>query len=73
MEAKVNIPGLQPRIFWGLTNGVKGNIHYLSDHDILYPAGGVLVVHNYVQKSQNYIKLLEPQKTFNIITVSPNK
>ncbi|XP_054279032.1 cilia- and flagella-associated protein 57-like [Macrosteles quadrilineatus] len=65
--------GLAPRIFWGLTTSIKGNINYVSDLDVLYPAGGVLVIHNYVQMTQFYIKLPEPQKVLNIICVSPNK
>lgn len=65
--------GLTPRIFWGLTTSIKGNINYVSDLDVLYPAGGVLVIHNYVQMTQFYIKLPEPQKVLNIICVSPNK
>lgn len=65
--------GVQPRVFWGLTTSIKGNINYVSDLDVLYPAGGVLVLHNYVQQTQSYIKLPEPQKVLNIIIVSPNK
>jgi len=52
-----------------LTNGIKGNASYISENEILYPAGRVLVVHNYAQKLQRYIQL--PEKPINIICVSP--
>ncbi|XP_046661792.1 cilia- and flagella-associated protein 57 [Homalodisca vitripennis] len=65
--------GLQPRVFWGLTTSIKGNINFVTDLDVLYPAGGALIFHNYVQQTQAHIKLPEPQKVLNIIIVSPNK
>lgn len=65
--------GIAPRIFWGVNTSIKGNINYVDDLNVLYPAGGALVLHNYAQKTQSYIKLPEPQKVLNIIIVSPNK
>ncbi|XP_075215374.1 testes of unusual size [Lycorma delicatula] len=67
------IPGLQVRLFLGLNNTIKGNATYVTDHDILYPAGGLLIIHNYTQKQQKYIKLSDSQKVISMIVVSPNK
>jgi hypothetical protein len=65
----MSLPIIEPRAFYGLTNGIKGNASYISENEILYPAGRVLVVHNYAQKLQRYIQL--PEKPINIICVSP--
>ncbi|PNF35437.1 Cilia- and flagella-associated protein 57 [Cryptotermes secundus] len=64
---------IQPRIFYGLKNGIIGSASYISENEILYPAGGVLIVHNYTQKLQRYIKLEEKDKHVNIICVSPSR
>jgi hypothetical protein len=58
---------IQPRIFYGLTNGITGCASYISENEILYSAGGVLIVHNYTQKLQRYIKLEEKDKHVNKI------
>ncbi|KAJ1523827.1 hypothetical protein ONE63_010385 [Megalurothrips usitatus] len=61
-DAALSLPGLQPVAFFGLRVGVKGNAYFLTDHDILYPAGSVLVVHNHIQKHQKFIKLVDQQQ-----------
>lgn len=74
MAAPTSIPAIQPRLFLGLNNNIKGNASYITDHDILYPAGGLLIIHNYAQKQQKYIKLSSDHtKTISMIVVSPNK
>jgi hypothetical protein len=64
---------IQPRIFYGLTNDIKSNASYISENEILYPAGGVLIIHNYTQKLQRYVKLEEKDKHVNLICVSPSR
>ena len=58
-EVVSSLPGLQPVAFFGLRTKVKGNAYFLTDHDILYPAGSVLVIHNHIQKHQKFIKLID--------------
>ncbi len=58
-EMTLSLPGLLPVAFFGLRTGVKGNAYFLTDHDILYPAGSVLVIHNHIQKHQKFIKLVD--------------
>lgn len=58
-EASLSLPGLQPVAFFGLRTGVKGNAYFLTDHDILYPAGSVLAIHNHIQKHQKFVKLVD--------------
>lgn len=60
-DVTLSLPGLQPVAFFGLRTNVKGNAYFLTDHDILYPAGSVLVIHNHIQKHQKYIKLVDQQ------------
>ncbi|XP_039276040.1 cilia- and flagella-associated protein 57 [Nilaparvata lugens] len=67
------IPQLQPHLFLGLNNTIKGNATFITDDDILYPAGGVLVIHNYLSRTQRYIKLPRHLNTISMLVVSPNK
>jgi hypothetical protein len=69
----MSVPTTEPQIFYGLTNGIKGNASYISENEILYPAGGVLIVHDYKEKLQRYIKLEEKDKHVNFICVSPSR
>lgn len=58
-DPTLSLPGLQPVAFFGLRVGLKGNAYFLTDHDVLYPAGSVLVIHNHIQKHQKFIKLVD--------------
>nr|CAD7403161.1 unnamed protein product [Timema cristinae] len=69
----MSIPVLTPRIIFGLKTNIKGTATFITDHEILYPVGGVLSLHNYTQKRQRYIKFPDKQKNINIICVSANK
>jgi hypothetical protein len=69
----MSLPAVQPRVFYGLTTDIKGNASYISGNEILYPAGRVLIIHNYMQKLQRYIKLTGKQESINIICVSPSR
>ncbi|PSN49348.1 hypothetical protein C0J52_04287 [Blattella germanica] len=66
----MSLPIIQPQAFFGLTCDIKGNAKYVGDHEIFYPAGGVLVLHHYTQNVQRYIKLSEKQRPINIICVN---
>ncbi|RZF41535.1 hypothetical protein LSTR_LSTR000249 [Laodelphax striatellus] len=67
------IPQLQPHLFLGLNNTIKGNATFITEDDVLYPAGGVLVIHNYLERTQRYIKLPRHLNTVSMLVVSPNK
>ncbi|XP_067002116.2 cilia- and flagella-associated protein 57 [Anabrus simplex] len=67
------VPSLHPHIFYGLKTGIRGNALYLTEHDILYPAGGVLVVHNFTHKTQKYINLPDRKKVVNILLLNPDR
>jgi hypothetical protein len=69
----MSAPTIKPQIFYGLTCGITGNASFISENEILYPAGGVLVIHNYKQKLQHYIQFEEQDKHVNIICVSPSR
>jgi len=65
--------GLQPKIILALRTNIKQNAHYLSEHEILYPAGSTLLLHNYPQKQQRYIQLMEKSIYLEMIIVSPSR
>lgn len=69
----LNLPTLQPRLIAGLESHIKGNIHFLSDDEIVYPAGAVVVVHNYHVRKQKYIRLSDKGNNLTHIAVSPDK
>ncbi|XP_050501847.1 cilia- and flagella-associated protein 57 [Diabrotica virgifera virgifera] len=69
----MSLPILQPHLIVGLEPTIRGNIHYLSDDDIVYPVGCVVAVHNINTKKQRYIKLSEKGKNLTHLLVSPNK
>lgn len=49
------------------------NAHYLTESDILYPAGGVIVIHNHLQKKQKFIRLQDKNKPIKSLVLAPNK
>ncbi|XP_017782730.1 PREDICTED: cilia- and flagella-associated protein 57 [Nicrophorus vespilloides] len=67
------VPALQPRLLLGLQTRVRGNAHYISDEEVVYPVGGVLCVHNINQKKQKFIKMPEKGANISIIAVSQNR
>lgn len=68
----MNLPILKPSLFLGLEN-IRNNIHFLSDDEVVYPVGSVIVVHNFNVKKQKFIKLSEKGKNLTHVAVSPNK
>ena len=68
-----SLPVLQPRLMVGLETNIKGNVHYLSDDEVVYPVGSVNAVHNFHVKKQKFIKLSEKGKNLTHLAVSPDK
>lgn len=68
-----DIQVLNPRVVLGLKTDVPGNVDFITDEDIVYPAGGLLSIQNETQRKQKFIKL--PDKGYNVnnILLSPNK
>lgn len=62
-----------PRFFLGLRTDIQGNIHHLSNNDVLYPVGSVLAKHDFLMRQQQFIRLPEKGYNVNIITVSADK
>lgn len=68
----MSVPILQSRVLYGLKTDVVGNVHYISDTDILYPVGSALAIHNFSQRRQRLLRLPD-KRQINIIAVTPNK
>ncbi|XP_049879809.1 cilia- and flagella-associated protein 57 [Pectinophora gossypiella] len=66
-------PNISARIFYGLRTDIQYNAHYLSESEILYPAGGVLVIHNHLQKKQKFIRLQDKHKPIKSLVLAPNR
>lgn len=62
-----------PRVIFSLRPFVKQNAHYITDFQILYAAGSVLVLHNYHETRQKHIKLFEKSVYLEMIAVSNNR
>ncbi|KAK5641374.1 hypothetical protein RI129_009921 [Pyrocoelia pectoralis] len=69
----MSIPILQPRLIYGLRTDIKGNVHFLSDDEVLYPVGGLLAANNFAQKRQRFGKLPDKGKNVTEISISPNQ
>ncbi|XP_065338039.1 cilia- and flagella-associated protein 57 [Cloeon dipterum] len=73
MVAKQNL-ALQPHFIYGLKPSTTHNVHFASNECIIYPAGGVLVLHSLQDpRSQKYIHLHNKLKPINAICISPKK
>ncbi|XP_072943065.1 cilia- and flagella-associated protein 57 isoform X1 [Epargyreus clarus] len=66
-------PNISARIFYGLRTDIQYNAHYLTDSDIIYPAGGVIVIHNHLQKKQKFIRLQDKHKPIKSLVLAPNR
>jgi len=65
---------LEPAFVYGINPDTLQNIFFASNETIIYPAGGVLVVHNFEhQRQQLYIHLRNKQRPLNVICISPDK
>jgi hypothetical protein len=61
------------RFVFGLKGDVKDNIHYLDEHNILYPAGSNTVIYNIESKTQRFIPITEKCEGITAMAVSSNK
>ncbi|CAG4978626.1 unnamed protein product [Parnassius apollo] len=66
-------PNISARIFYGLRTDIQYNAHFLSDSEIIYPAGGVIVIHNHLQKKQKFIRLQDKHKPIKSLVLAPNR
>ncbi|XP_045769045.1 cilia- and flagella-associated protein 57 isoform X2 [Maniola jurtina] len=66
-------PNISARIFYGLRTDIEQNAHYVTDSEIIYPAGGVIVIHNHIQKKQKFIRLQDKHKPIKSIILAPNR
>ncbi|XP_038207858.1 cilia- and flagella-associated protein 57 [Zerene cesonia] len=66
-------PNISARIFYGLRTDIQYNAHYLTDSEIIYPAGGVIVIHNHLQKKQKFIRLQDKHKPIKSLVLAPNR
>lgn len=71
--SNLNLPYLQPKLILSLDTRITNNIHFLNDDEVIYPAGAVVVVHNFHVKKQKYIKLADKGKNLTHLKLSPNK
>ncbi|XP_075972690.1 testes of unusual size isoform X1 [Anticarsia gemmatalis] len=71
--ATVTPPNISARIFYGLRTDIQYNAHYLSESEIIYPAGGVIVIHNHLQKKQKFIRLQDKHKPIKSLVLAPNR
>ncbi|CAH0727322.1 unnamed protein product, partial [Brenthis ino] len=66
-------PNISARIFYGLRTDIQYNAHYMTDSEIIYPAGGVIVIHNHIQKKQKFIRLQDKHKPIKSLVLAPNR
>ncbi|XP_039752116.1 cilia- and flagella-associated protein 57 [Pararge aegeria] len=66
-------PNISARIFYGLRTDIQYNAHYMTDSEIIYPAGGVIVIHNHIQKKQKFIRLQDKHKPIKSLILAPNR
>ncbi|KAL0901492.1 hypothetical protein ABMA27_006736 [Loxostege sticticalis] len=66
-------PNISARIFYGLRTDIQYNAHYLTESEIIYPAGGVIVIHNHLQKKQKFIRLQDKHKPIKSLVLAPNR
>lgn len=69
----MSIPEITPKAYFGLRVNIKQNAHFITDSQILYPAGSVLVLHDYYERRQMFIELQEKSLVLELIIVSPSR
>lgn len=52
---------LVPKYVYGLTVGLTDNCMFVNEEKIIYPASGVIVVHDTLNDSQEFVNLKKPQ------------
>ncbi|CAB3240040.1 unnamed protein product [Arctia plantaginis] len=66
-------PNISARTFYGLRTDIQYNAHYITESEIVYPAGGVIVIHNHLQKKQKFIRLQDKRKPIKSLVLAPNR
>lgn len=61
-----------PKVVFGLRTDIKGNIHFTTKGEVIYPVSGVIAIHDYDAKKQKFLRLAEKMSP-TIITMSPNR
>lgn len=61
-----------PKVVFGLRTDIKGNIHFTSKQEVIYPVSGVIAIHDYDNKKQKFLRLAEKMAP-TIISMSPNR
>ena len=69
----MSIPTVQYRFSFGLKGDVSGNVCYLDEQSIIYPAGTNLVLFNIDQKTQRFMGFGTGGDGATALAVSPNK
>ena len=64
---------MQPRFSFGLKGDVNGNVCYLDEQTIIYPAGTNLVLFNIDQKTQRFLAFGTGGDGATALAVSPNR
>ena len=52
---------------------VSGNVAFIDEHNLLYPAGSNLIIYNCESKTQKFIPITDKTEGITSIAVSPNK
>ncbi|VVC42397.1 WD40/YVTN repeat-like-containing domain,WD40-repeat-containing domain [Cinara cedri] len=75
MKADVSsgVRSLEPQYYFGLTVGSGNNCFFLNDEKIVYRAAGVIVVHDLLNHSQQYVYLTDSQKTITTMDLNHGK
>lgn len=61
-----------PKVVFGLHTEIKGNIHFTSKGEVIYPVSGVIAIHDYEGNKQKFLRLAEKMRP-TIIAMSPNR
>ncbi|KAI8901791.1 hypothetical protein BC833DRAFT_76653 [Globomyces pollinis-pini] len=69
----MSIAGIEYRHVFGLKASTTGNLFFLDEQTVIYPAGANVIFYNHDTKTQRFIHLSEKAEDMTTITVSPNK
>ncbi|KAL1129600.1 hypothetical protein AAG570_012545 [Ranatra chinensis] len=60
-------------MLFGINPLIKGNVHFIKEDLIIYPAGQTFTVNDLTKKTQTHIAIPWSKKTINLIVMSPNR
>ncbi|KAL0279051.1 UNVERIFIED_CONTAM: hypothetical protein PYX00_000691 [Menopon gallinae] len=69
----MSVPIIQPRALFGLRASIPRNVFFVTDMEVLYPCGAVIIIHKFTEKRQKYIKLMEKSVRTDYIAISPKR